>query len=95
MKCIDQDRIHYSYIKYEYKNPEVIITENGWPDGGQLNDRDRVVYIGEHLKEILKVITQDECNVTGYTGNENKNKIQLGNFPNGFSMISSGFQLGL
>lgn len=52
----------------------MIITENGWPDDGQLDDRDRVVYIGEHLKEILKVIRQDECNVTGYTGSENKNK---------------------
>lgn len=60
------------YIKREYGDPEVIITENGWPDDGRLNDSDRIVYLGEHLKEILKVARRNECNVTGYTGKEDQ-----------------------
>lgn len=50
----------------------MIITENGWPDKGQLNDEDRIIYFREHLKEILKAIQEDGCNVTGYTGKENQ-----------------------
>lgn len=57
------------YIQREYGNPEVIITENGWPDGGRANDTDRIIYFADHLKEILKVIRTNGCNVTGYTGN--------------------------
>lgn len=32
------------WIKNEYNNPPVVITENGYSDGGQLNDTDRINY---------------------------------------------------
>jgi beta-glucosidase/6-phospho-beta-glucosidase/beta-galactosidase len=34
-----------NWIAKEYNNPPVMITENGFSDGGELNDRDRVDYI--------------------------------------------------
>jgi len=34
-----------NWIAKEYNNPPVLITENGFPDRGKLNDRDRVDYI--------------------------------------------------
>ncbi|KAL5277649.1 LCT family protein [Megaselia abdita] len=54
------------FIRDEYDNVEVIITENGWSDDGDLNDNDRVEYLGSHLEAILNAI-EDGCNVTGYT----------------------------
>ena len=33
-----------NWIAKEYNNPPVIITENGFSDRGELNDRDRVDY---------------------------------------------------
>jgi len=31
-----------NWIAKEYNNPTVLITENGFPDRGELNDRNRV-----------------------------------------------------
>lgn len=45
----------------------MVITENGWSDDGQLNDTDRIVYLREHLHEVLRAVLDDDCNVTGYT----------------------------
>lgn len=56
----------FRWIKNEYGNPEVIITENGWSDNGTLVDSDRIDYIRSHLTEVIKAI-RDGCNVTGYT----------------------------
>lgn len=56
------------WIKDEYNNPDVIITENGWSDDGQLNDDGRIDYLRQHLKEILNAIVNDECNLKAYTG---------------------------
>uniref|UniRef100_A0A1B0CYE3 Uncharacterized protein n=1 Tax=Phlebotomus papatasi TaxID=29031 RepID=A0A1B0CYE3_PHLPP len=55
------------WIKKEYNNPDVIITENGWSDDGQLDDIERIEYLKRHLKEILGAIQQDGCNVKGHT----------------------------
>jgi len=33
------------WIKIEYDNPPLIITENGYGDNGQLNDTERINYI--------------------------------------------------
>jgi beta-glucosidase/6-phospho-beta-glucosidase/beta-galactosidase len=33
-----------NWIANEYNNPPVLITENGFSDNGELNDRDRVDY---------------------------------------------------
>lgn len=59
--------MHHSWIRDEYDNPEVMITENGWSDRGELVDRSRVRYYCEHLKEVAKAIANDGCNVTAYT----------------------------
>ena len=34
-----------NWIAKEYNNPPVLITENGFSDYGELNDRDRVDYL--------------------------------------------------
>lgn len=57
----------FRWIKKEYKNPEVIISENGWSDDGRLNDVDRVEYLKDHLTEVVKAVRNDGCNVKGYT----------------------------
>lgn len=56
------------WIKNEYNDPEVIITENGWSDEGQLNDTGRVEYYRSYLEEILTVVLNKECNLKGYAG---------------------------
>lgn len=33
------------WLKNEYGNPPLIITENGYGDGGQLNDTERINYL--------------------------------------------------
>lgn len=38
-------RIHYSWVRVEYNNPEVLITENGWSDEGELQDDGRINYL--------------------------------------------------
>lgn len=57
----------YSWVKDEYKNPEVVITENGWSDRGELNDEGRITYLTGHLQAVLDANIKDNCNVTGYT----------------------------
>lgn len=54
------------WIKDEYNNPEVIITENGWSDDGETNDTGRIEYLRKHLLELLKAVVEDGCNVSGY-----------------------------
>lgn len=54
------------WIRDNYNNVEVLITENGWSDNGDLDDIGRVEYLRGHLKATLKAIS-DGCNVTGYT----------------------------
>lgn len=55
------------WFKNEYKNPPVLITENGWSDDGELDDDGRVDYMKSHLVAISKAINDDGCNVIGYT----------------------------
>lgn len=56
------------WIKDEYNNPAVIVTENGWSDDGEMNDDGRIEYLREHLKQILDVVLNDECDLKAYTG---------------------------
>ncbi|KDR24533.1 Lactase-phlorizin hydrolase [Zootermopsis nevadensis] len=56
-----------AWIKDKYDNVPVFITENGFPDSGQLDDVRRSQYIVSHMSEMLKAIYQDGCNVFGYT----------------------------
>lgn len=59
---------NFRWIKTEYNNPEVLITENGWSDAGEMNDVGRIEYLREHLNQILDVVLNDDCNLKGYTG---------------------------
>ena len=60
-------RAMLNWIRREYDNPEVIITENGWSDEGDLNDVGRIDYLKGHLRAVLNAIHLDNCKVTGYT----------------------------
>lgn len=55
------------WIKDNYENPEVMITENGWSDAGQIDDNDRVDYIKAHLAAMSRAINNDNCNIVAYT----------------------------
>lgn len=56
-----------NWIRSEYNNPPVFITENGWSDAGELEDNGRIDYLRTHLIAISKAINEDGCNVIGYT----------------------------
>ncbi|XP_069681384.1 myrosinase 1-like [Periplaneta americana] len=55
-----------NYIKQNFGDWEILITENGFPDAGGLNDPMRQLYIGTYLAEILKAIHIDGVKVFGY-----------------------------
>lgn len=54
------------WIKDHYDNPEVIISENGWSDDGEIEDDGRVEYLQLHLNAVSEAI-EAGCKVTGYT----------------------------
>ncbi|RZF43906.1 hypothetical protein LSTR_LSTR007242 [Laodelphax striatellus] len=55
------------WIKKEYGDKPIIVTENGFSDKGELNDDDRIRYYSSYLQELSKAIKDDKCNVIGYT----------------------------
>uniref|UniRef100_A0A0S7EH84 Putative glycosyl hydrolase n=1 Tax=Chrysomela populi TaxID=154003 RepID=A0A0S7EH84_CHRPP len=56
------------WIKNEYNNPRIIITENGYSDyDGTLDDVDRINYILQYLSGIRDAMDEDGVNVFGYT----------------------------
>lgn len=56
-----------NWIKNEYDNPEIFITENGWSDTGTLEDNGRIEYFKSHMDAVLKAIHVDKCKIIGYT----------------------------
>ncbi|XP_055914975.1 myrosinase 1-like [Eupeodes corollae] len=54
------------WIRKEYNNVQVIVTENGWRDKGEIEDDDRISYLKGHLQAVLNAVN-DGCNVVGYT----------------------------
>ena len=40
----------FSWFKNEYNNPEVIVTENGWSDDGEIQDDGRISYLKVDIK---------------------------------------------
>lgn len=54
------------WIKNKYDNPEVVITENGFSDEGDINDEGRIEYFKEHLSAVSEALA-DGCNISGYT----------------------------
>ncbi|KAJ1351843.1 hypothetical protein KIN20_007997 [Parelaphostrongylus tenuis] len=57
-----------NYIRRQYGNPEVFVTENGCMDtpGESLNDITRMRYLREHIAAVSQAIA-DGCKVSGYT----------------------------
>lgn len=55
------------WVKKEYNNPEVLITESGWSDHGEINDVGRIEYFRDHLEQILDAVLDDDVNLKGYT----------------------------
>lgn len=59
------------YLKDNYGNPEVYLTENGLGNArfdsraGELKDHNRIQYLQEHLREMSRAIRAG-CNVKGY-----------------------------
>lgn len=53
------------WIRQEYDNPPVIVTENGVSDLGGTNDLDRVFYINSYLDSIMDAL-EEGCNIQGY-----------------------------
>jgi len=54
-----------NWIRVEYNNPPLFISENGWSDDGELEDNGRIQYLKDHLASVSKAI-DDGCNVIGY-----------------------------
>lgn len=54
-----------NWIRNEYDNPPVIVTENGVSDLGGTHDTARVEYFNSYLDAVLDAI-EDGCNVQGY-----------------------------
>uniref|UniRef100_A0A914XJU5 Beta-glucosidase n=1 Tax=Plectus sambesii TaxID=2011161 RepID=A0A914XJU5_9BILA len=58
-----------NFVKNEYNNVPLLITENGCCneryDG--LEDHQRIKYVSDHLKAVSQAINTDGCNVIGYT----------------------------
>jgi lactase-phlorizin hydrolase len=59
------------WIRDNYNNPDVYITENGVSDDaehfGQLQDQQRIRFYTNYINNVLKAIKLDGCNVVGYT----------------------------
>uniref|UniRef100_H2YY85 beta-glucosidase n=1 Tax=Ciona savignyi TaxID=51511 RepID=H2YY85_CIOSA len=59
-----------SWIKKEYNDPPILITENGFSEEGnshELNDWWRTKFFHGYINEVLKAIQLDNVNVIGYT----------------------------
>ncbi|XP_070575582.1 cytosolic beta-glucosidase-like [Ptychodera flava] len=58
-----------AWIKNEYNDPPIYVTENGFStaDIDELDDVDRVNYYRSYINEVLKAIDIDEADVRAYT----------------------------
>ncbi|KAM7335854.1 hypothetical protein ACRRTK_004347 [Alexandromys fortis] len=58
-----------NWLKEEYNNPPIYITENGVTKRGdlELNDTDRIYYLRSYINEALKATVQDKVDLRGYT----------------------------
>lgn len=54
-----------NWIRKEYNNPEVYVTENGYSDRGGTRDEGRVDYYKQYMSAVLDAI-EEGCNVKGY-----------------------------
>ncbi|XP_050671481.1 myrosinase 1-like isoform X2 [Leptidea sinapis] len=56
-----------SYLKSTYGDIEFLITENGYPDRGEIEDYERVKFLKDHLEQVYLAINVDNVKVTGYS----------------------------
>lgn len=56
-----------NWMKNLYNNPEIFVTENGYPSHGNQDDDRRVYYIKSYLNEIINSIHMDNITILGYT----------------------------
>ncbi|XP_068186261.1 lactase/phlorizin hydrolase-like [Antennarius striatus] len=58
-----------NFIKEEYRNPSIIITENGISERGpiDLNDIHRSYYYEQYINQALKAYLLDDVDIRGYT----------------------------
>nr|XP_002712475.1 lactase/phlorizin hydrolase isoform X1 [Oryctolagus cuniculus] len=58
-----------NWIKEEYNNPPIYVTENGVSHQGDsyLNDTTRIYYLRSYINEALKAVQQDKVDLRGYT----------------------------
>ncbi|XKL62729.1 hypothetical protein PGB90_002562 [Kerria lacca] len=56
----------FRWLKKEYDNQPVYITENGYCDEGEIIDVNRVNYLREYITEMLIAIYDYGCNIIGY-----------------------------
>ncbi|CAG7838557.1 unnamed protein product [Allacma fusca] len=57
-----------NYIKNEYGNPEVLVTENGCSgERSELQDTERTNFFRGYINDMLKAIAVDGCKVIGYS----------------------------
>ncbi|XP_028037389.1 myrosinase 1-like [Bombyx mandarina] len=55
------------WLKKNYGDLTVLVTENGFPNLGGVEDVDRINYYRDNMHEILLAIKKDKINVTAYT----------------------------
>nr|AOH73347.1 beta glucosidase 6 [Lygus lineolaris] len=66
MKVIPQGlRLAIQKVRQEFGNIPIIVTENGYPDHGDLDEK-RIDYFETHLAEMRQAIYEDGINVIGY-----------------------------
>ncbi|XP_068624938.1 myrosinase 1-like [Battus philenor] len=57
-----------SWLKEQYGDVELLITENGYSNTGHLlNDENRIQFIRDYLEQVLLSIWEDDVKVIGYT----------------------------
>lgn len=56
-----------NWISDEYNNPEIMVTENGFADGGGTDDANRKTYYQNYINAVLEALLEDGVNVTAYT----------------------------
>lgn len=56
-----------NWIKHQYGDIPIYITENGIPDKEDLRDKVRVSFLKNFMRAVLQAVVEDGCNVKGYT----------------------------
>nr|XP_003478769.1 lactase-phlorizin hydrolase [Cavia porcellus] len=58
-----------NWLKEEYNNPPIYVTENGVSKRGEvdLNDTERIYYLRSYINEALKAVQDDNVDLRGYT----------------------------